>query len=90
MRLDGPVNGRSGVCRNLEVDMARMKRLGVACIVWLVLNLYFAFALSTNATISCLDDDELEFLGAPWPEYERCANRINIDVLRYEFFNRYD
>lgn len=35
VRLDGPVNGRSGVCRNLEVDMARMRRLGVACIVWL-------------------------------------------------------
>ena len=31
---------------------------------------------------SCLDDNELEFLGAPWSEYEYCASRIGLDVLR--------
>jgi len=37
----------------------------------------------THAPLSCLDDDELEFLGAPWKEYEQCAKQIGIDVLRY-------
>lgn len=31
---------------------------------------------------SCLDDNELEFLGAPWSEYEHCASRTGLDVLR--------
>lgn len=31
---------------------------------------------------SCLDDTELEFLGVPWPEYERGAKKIGIDILR--------
>lgn len=31
---------------------------------------------------SCLDDEELQFLGAPWTEYEHCANQTGIDVLR--------
>ncbi|KAF8197955.1 protein-tyrosine phosphatase-like protein [Pholiota molesta] len=64
VRLEGPVKGRSGVCRDLETDMRRMKQLGVGCIV------------------CCLDNEELEFLGAPWPEYEQCAKTIGIDVLR--------
>ncbi|KAF9529298.1 protein-tyrosine phosphatase-like protein [Crepidotus variabilis] len=64
VRLNGPVRGRSGVCRDLETDMTRMKQLGVACIV------------------CCLDDDELDFLGAPWADYEYCANKIGMDVLR--------
>ncbi|CAA7259261.1 unnamed protein product [Cyclocybe aegerita] len=64
VRLDGPVKGRSGVCRDLQTDMMRMKQLGVSCIV------------------CCLDDSELDFLGAPWPEYERCAKNNRIDVLR--------
>ncbi|KAJ3501664.1 hypothetical protein NLJ89_g9238 [Agrocybe chaxingu] len=33
VRLDGPVKGRSGVCRDLQTDMMRMKHLGVECIV---------------------------------------------------------
>jgi len=36
VRLDGPVNGRSGVCRDLNVDIARMGHLGVSCIIWQV------------------------------------------------------
>ncbi|KAK0461393.1 protein-tyrosine phosphatase-like protein [Desarmillaria tabescens] len=64
VRLQGPVRGRSGVCRNLEMDLMRMKELGVGCIV------------------CCLDDSELEFLGARWPEYERLTRQIGIDVLR--------
>ncbi|KAK0241915.1 protein-tyrosine phosphatase-like protein [Armillaria nabsnona] len=64
VRLQGPVRGRSGVCRNLETDLMRMKELGVGCIV------------------CCLDDGELEFLGARWSEYERLTRQIGIDVLR--------
>ncbi|PPQ99745.1 hypothetical protein CVT24_009728 [Panaeolus cyanescens] len=64
VRLTGPVKGRPGVCRDLELDLQRMRELGVRCIV------------------CCLDDDELEFLGAPWSEYERYASKLGIDVLR--------
>jgi len=31
---------------------------------------------------SCLDDEELEFLGAPWSEYWRIADDLGLDVLR--------
>ncbi|KAJ6593710.1 protein-tyrosine phosphatase-like protein, partial [Mycena capillaripes] len=64
VRLQGPVKGRSGVCRDLHADMRRMKDLGVGCI------------------ICCLDDAELEFLGAPWHLYERAAKAVGISVLR--------
>ncbi|KAH9945641.1 phosphatases II [Amylocystis lapponica] len=33
VRLDGPVKGRGGICRDLRQDLRRMKNLGVACIV---------------------------------------------------------
>ncbi|KAJ1304708.1 hypothetical protein OPQ81_005847 [Rhizoctonia solani] len=32
--------------------------------------------------ICCLDDDELEFLGAPWNEYQKYAREVGLDVLR--------
>lgn len=32
---------------------------------------------------SCLDDDELQYLGAPWEEYSRTADELSLDVLRY-------
>ncbi|CAE6511209.1 unnamed protein product [Rhizoctonia solani] len=32
--------------------------------------------------ICCLDDDELEFLGAPWKEYQMYAREVGLDVLR--------
>jgi protein-tyrosine phosphatase len=31
---------------------------------------------------SCLNDEELDFLGAPWPEYKLVAEEIGMDVLR--------
>lgn len=64
VRLDGPVKGRSTVCRDLDMDLQRMKNLGVGCV------------------ICCLDDAELDFLGAPWSKYEYLAGRNGIDVLR--------
>ncbi|KDN49768.1 hypothetical protein RSAG8_01833, partial [Rhizoctonia solani AG-8 WAC10335] len=32
--------------------------------------------------VCCLDDDELEFLGAPWNEYRRYTREVGLDVLR--------
>jgi protein-tyrosine phosphatase len=64
VRLDGPVKGRSAVCRNLATDLKRMKDLGVRCVV------------------CCLDDEELEFLGASWSEYSSAAEEVGLDVLR--------
>lgn len=82
VRLQGPVKGRSGVCRDLETDLKRMKELGVGCIIW-----YDTPLLNKNeslsSTNSCLDDQELELLGAPWAEYEECARINGIDVLRF-------
>ncbi|KAJ7497135.1 protein-tyrosine phosphatase-like protein [Mycena latifolia] len=64
VRLQGPVKGRSGVCRDLHADFRRMKDLDVGCVV------------------CCLDDAELEFLGAPWRLYEPAAKAVGISVLR--------
>ncbi|KAJ7594693.1 protein-tyrosine phosphatase-like protein [Mycena floridula] len=64
VRLQGPVKGRSAVCRDLASDLRRMKDLGVACIV------------------CCLDDNELEFLGAPWPQYEATTKALGLSTLR--------
>ncbi|KAK2467790.1 hypothetical protein APHAL10511_000085 [Amanita phalloides] len=33
VRLDGPTGGRSGVCRDIVIDMQRIKDLGVGCII---------------------------------------------------------
>lgn len=47
------------------------------------------FSLITTPNLirlnSCLDDSELEFLGAPWTEYECVTKEIGIDVLRFVF-----
>ncbi|KAK7692821.1 hypothetical protein QCA50_004456 [Cerrena zonata] len=70
VRLDGPVNGRSAVRRDLAQDLMRMWQAGVRCIV------------------CCLDDEELEYLGAPWPEYCRIADEIGIDLIFPGFVHR--
>ncbi|KAF8891678.1 protein-tyrosine phosphatase-like protein [Infundibulicybe gibba] len=64
VRLQGPTRGRTGVCRDLAMDMQRIKELGVGCIV------------------CCLDNAELEFLGAPWLNYSSAAKTAGIDILR--------
>ncbi|KAJ3724962.1 hypothetical protein DFJ43DRAFT_1090032 [Lentinula guzmanii] len=38
--------------------------------------------LGVGCVVCCLDDTELEFLGAPWPEYQAATNKIGLDVLR--------
>ncbi|KAG8906940.1 hypothetical protein FRB99_005714 [Tulasnella sp. 403] len=39
-------------------------------------------SLNVGLVINCLDDSELEFLGAPWKEYSELARRLGLDVLR--------
>ncbi len=31
---------------------------------------------------SCLDDEELELLGASWPDYFQAARDLGLDILR--------
>lgn len=64
VRLTGPVRGRGAICRNLGLDLKRIKQLGVA------------------ALVCCLDDEELEFLGAPWSLYEKEADQLGMEVIR--------
>lgn len=39
-------------------------------------------------SLSCLDDEELYYLGAPWEEYSRTADELGLDVLRLVPFLR--
>ena len=34
VRLEGPVRGRATICRDLKLDLQRIKEMGVGCIVW--------------------------------------------------------
>lgn len=38
--------------------------------------------IGVGCIVCCLDDDELDFLGASWTEYSAVANSIGLDVLR--------
>lgn len=38
--------------------------------------------LGVRCVVCCLDDEELEFLGASWPDYARAADEVGLDVLR--------
>ncbi|KAI0082002.1 phosphatases II [Panus rudis PR-1116 ss-1] len=35
-----------------------------------------------RCVVCCLDDAELLYLGAPWPEYQHAAHTVGLDVLR--------
>lgn len=39
-------------------------------------------ALGVGCIVCCLDDEELNFLGAPWPEYSQAARELGLDILR--------
>jgi len=39
-------------------------------------------ALGVGCIVCCLDDEELEFLGTPWPEYSQAAWEFGLDILR--------
>ncbi|KAG6878536.1 hypothetical protein C0993_004434 [Termitomyces sp. T159_Od127] len=66
VRLEGPVKGRSGVHHMVRAYDSLRE----------------AEIYSSSITNSCLDDGELDFLGAPWSEYESLANDNGIDVFR--------
>lgn len=36
VRLDGPVRGRAAICRDLKSDLARIKEMGVGCVIWYI------------------------------------------------------
>jgi len=38
--------------------------------------------MGVGCIVCCLDDDELEFLGAEWPTYQNICESVGIDVLR--------
>lgn len=64
VRLNGPVRGRGAICRDLGLDLTRIRSIGV------------------GAVVCCLNDEELSYLGAPWDEYERQADRLGLDIYR--------
>jgi protein-tyrosine phosphatase len=39
-------------------------------------------ALGVGCIVCCLDDEELELLGASWPDYSRAARELGLDILR--------
>ena len=39
-------------------------------------------SLGVKLIINCLSDEELTFLGVPWPKYIATARKLGIDVLR--------
>jgi len=67
VRLTGPIipGGRSGISRDLKLDLLRIK------------NQY-----SIETIICCLNDAELDFLGAPWREYELASLELGIKIVR--------
>jgi hypothetical protein len=46
------------------------------------LNFDLLHRVCTSSTYSCLDDEELELLGASWPDYSRAARELGLDILR--------
>ncbi|KNZ58832.1 hypothetical protein VP01_1852g4 [Puccinia sorghi] len=41
-----------------------------------------AHSIGIRAIICCLDDEELEYLGSPWPEYSRISLECGLSVIR--------
>lgn len=39
-------------------------------------------SLNVKLIINCLSDEELGFLGSPWPKYVAAAHKLGIDILR--------
>ncbi|WAQ92874.1 hypothetical protein PtA15_17A356 [Puccinia triticina] len=41
-----------------------------------------AYSIGIRAIICCLDDEELEYLGSPWPDYSRISLECGLAVIR--------
>lgn len=39
-------------------------------------------SIGVGSVVCCLNDEELSYLGAPWSEYEREADRLGLDIYR--------
>lgn len=63
VRLDEPFQGRSPICRDLKIDLDRIRQMGV------------------RAIVCCLDDEELNMLGAPCHEYQEQAQSQGFDLI---------
>ena len=63
VRLDEPFQGRSPICRDLKIDLDRIRQMGV------------------RAIVCCLDDEELNMLGAPCHEYREQAQSQGFDLI---------
>lgn len=46
------------------------------------LDLHRIYSIGVRAVVCCLNDEELSYLGAPWEEYEREADRLGLEVYR--------
>lgn len=46
------------------------------------LDLTRIFSIGVRAVVCCLNDEELSYLGAPWSEYEREADRLGLVIYR--------
>ena len=42
----------------------------------------FSIGSCSSSTYSCLDDEELELLGASWPDYSQASRELGLDILR--------
>jgi protein-tyrosine phosphatase len=60
----GPINGRSAISRDLDLDFKRLKSFKISAIV------------------CCLNDAELQYLGAPWKVYSEKAKYYGLEVFR--------
>jgi protein tyrosine phosphatase (PTP) superfamily phosphohydrolase (DUF442 family) len=71
VRLNGAVNGRAMISRELSIDFQRIASFGVRTVIW-----YQA------CYVSCLDDYELKHLGAKWELYHQEAQNCGMEVVR--------
>ncbi|KAI0371045.1 phosphatases II [Pilatotrama ljubarskyi] len=69
VRLDGPVRGRSTVCRDLRADLCRIKDVGVACIVCLLDdNELQSLGVTWNEYVHVAGELGIDLLRMPIPE----------------------
>lgn len=82
--LDGPSIGNLllSSCPGKKVRLSGPVRGRGAICRDLGLDLDRIFSIGVRAVVCCLNDEELSYLGAPWSEYEREADRLGLEVYR--------
>ncbi|KAK4698341.1 hypothetical protein P7C70_g7941, partial [Phenoliferia sp. Uapishka_3] len=80
--------GRSGICRDLKMDLQRAKDEGVRMIVCCLddqgESQNFLPELPSDSRLRTHNQHptELNYLGAPWEEYSRAASSLSLSVIR--------